>query len=142
MELMNNEQAIKDKEAAKMKKYQHIKSVSNLTFIPFVVDEHGMFGSCANQIIEKIARTLDQTAEQKTCFRKYWEKQIRSAYRKGIMSHRLERQNRCSPFHSALCDIQNRHETNQHLSFSSTIQSNFPQFLFPPDLATPPIAAR
>ena len=53
MELMNNEQAIKDKEAAKMKKYQHIKSVSNLTFIPFVVDEHGMFGSCANQIIEK-----------------------------------------------------------------------------------------
>ena len=91
MEPMNNEQAIKAKEAAKMKKYQHIKSVSNLTFIPFVVDEHGMFGSCANQIIEKISRTLDQTAEQKTCFRKYWEKQIRSTYRKGIMSHRLER---------------------------------------------------
>ena len=59
----------------------------------------------AQGIIEPIARELNQTAEQKTSFRKYWDKRIRSALRIGVMKHRLARQNRCSPFHTALCDI-------------------------------------
>ncbi len=122
----NTDRAIKAKEQDKKEKYNHIPSTSSITFIPFVVDEHGRFGECAHSIIELIARQLNQSYIQKTCFRKYWEKRIRSALRTGIMKHRLDRQNRCSPFHSALCNLRNSQMTNQHLSFSASIQSTFP----------------
>ena len=59
------------------------------------------------------------------------EKRIRSALRTGVMKHRLVRQNRCSPFHTALCNLRDSHMTNQHLSFSSSIQSTFPFNLAP-----------
>ena len=107
---------------------------SDFTFIPFVTDEHGKFGKCAHNIIELIARQLNQSAIQKISFRKYWEKRIRSALRTGIMKHRLARQNRCSPFHSALCNLRDSQMTNQHLSFSSSIQSTFPSNLVPSGL--------
>ena len=55
-----------------------------------------------------------------------WEKRIRSALRIGVMKPRLARQNRSSPFHTALCNLRDSQMTNQHLSFSSSIQSTFP----------------
>ena len=43
-------------------------------------------------------------------------------------------QNRCSPFHTALCNLLDNQMTNQHIYFSSSIKSTFPFNLASPGL--------